>query len=289
MNYAENPDKLTMDKKTEKDGKKEKKIPTKMQKTIGIVSGIALLAAGIANPVINHFNQAEKSPEPPENPTEITETQSTYETADNNSNEVADATSEILPTVENIEIDASLLSNPEELTRIYVDERTTSWFNAGATIKNAKEAYESRNIDKYATKIAAEYDLIFEEALLTEDWKSNPEIAEWVTIMEKVHLSTLYFYYLTYNIENDPLDKVGYARGSKLNEIIQPCINNSDGSVSVTSTENDYDNQEENRVGESLSNNKSVDGNVGTVTRAFINENGKAKLSDIKLDRSNYY
>ncbi|MDK2899249.1 MAG: hypothetical protein PWQ10_436 [Patescibacteria group bacterium] len=219
--------------------------------------------------------------------TVIEETQSTQqETTSTSSESIIDNDIEELPTVENTEISSSLLSDPEKFMDTYINNRITAWFNSGSTIEDAEAAYDSRNLYKYATETAAKYDSIFEEALLAEDWKSNSEMVTWVENMKEIHRSTVYYYYLTFSKENDPLDKVGYARSSELLKI-KSTITNSDGSLTVISSGRDYDNEKENRVGEELSDYKSVAGDTTEVTRTFIDEDGIAKLSNIKLQRNN--
>ena len=103
--------------------------------------------------------------------------------------ETASPTAEILLTVDSLEIDASLLSDPNQLASRFNNELITEWFNAGATPENAKASVaptNSYNLSEYATKIAAEYDEIFIEALLIPDWQSNSSLVSYSLIITNI-------------------------------------------------------------------------------------------------------
>jgi len=193
---------------------------------------------------------------------------------------------EAMPTVESLEIDDSLLSDPEALMETFVNGRTTEWFNAGSTLENARAAFEAgksgKSLETSAEEIAEKYDVLFIDALLVKDWKSNPVMAEWVNRMISVHKTTLKLYFLTSFPDVTPEDKTPYMRGSKFTQINSSAVNK-DGSVTISSTEHDYDNADLNRVGEELTNGTKVKGERINSTSTFIEVDGKVKLSNLTL------
>ena len=94
---------------------------------------------------------------------------------------------EVLPSVESLEIDASLMSNPEELEKAFIS-RYTGWYNSGATKENAEAAISSTEGPlAYTAKVAAPYDERFIDALFIENWESVPSLVEFADRM-KVNL-----------------------------------------------------------------------------------------------------
>jgi len=186
---------------------------------------------------------------------------------------------EAMPTVESLEIDGSLLSDPEALMKLWINKRTTDWFNAGATPENAQAALDSQNIPTYAAKIAEGYDKTFIDALLIKDWELNPVIVEWVNNMKLIHEQTLTLYFYTSFPNINPDDKAPYMRGSEYTQI-NSLIDNKDSSITIKTTEHDYDNADLNRVGEKLTGGVKVLGEESKPTRSFIIVDGKIKLSN---------
>jgi hypothetical protein len=187
------------------------------------------------------------------------------------------------PTVESLELDDSLLSNSETLAEKWINERTTEWYNAGATPENAKAAFDSNiGLADYAKIIAKLYDKTFIDALLIKDWESNPVLVEWVNNMTLIHWQTLALYFATSPYGGvHPGDKEPYMRGSEYTQIISSSINNQDGSVIIVDTEHSYDNADLNRVGEDLTYNRTISYDDVKPSRTFVSVDGKIKLSDV--------
>ena len=191
---------------------------------------------------------------------------------------------EKLPTIESLEMNASLLSDPKLLIETAVDRSGTQWFNAGATPENAQIAMKYKGgIPAYAEKIAAEYDELFISALLVDNWESNPILVKWVDNVILIHKQTLALYFYTSFPDIEPKDKEPYMRGTKIKKIVS--INNApDGSyVSVTEDEYDYDNADLNRVGEDLTNGAKVLNTVFEPMITLKKVGDKAKISNIIL------
>jgi hypothetical protein len=68
-------------------------------------------------------------------------------------------------------------------------------------------------------------------------------------------------------------------RGSEYTQI-NSFNDNKDGSVTIKTTEHDYDNADFNRVGESLTGGKEVLGEDAKPSRSFVSVGGKIRLSD---------
>ena len=188
-----------------------------------------------------------------------------------------EAKSEGIPTVESLQIDASELSNPDALVKKWI-ALTTDWYNAGATPENAHTAIHTTNITvlDYATKLAAEYDKVYIEALLGKDWQTNPEFVNRIGKLTTIHRENLTLYFRTY--DSMPIDKEAYRRELNYVKTVST-VNNGDGSVTVTTIEHGSDNSEYNRVGESLTSGVSIDTSDFTTSRTFRVENGKVVMS----------
>lgn len=190
---------------------------------------------------------------------------------------------EVAPTVKNQEMDATLFTNPELLAKTFTTERQTAWINAGATPENARAAFDTHDVAAYAVKVGAEYDKMFTEALLVTDWQSRPELVDWVNKISDIHRGTLNMYFLT-ALHVDRRDKAPYARGDEYDKL-GSVIPNKNGSLSITTTEHQTDNADQNRVGEDLGISTGIDTSEVTSTRIFIKDGGKIKLISVILDQ----
>jgi hypothetical protein len=192
------------------------------------------------------------------------------------SSEVSSSATEVLPTVESLEINSSELSDAETFAKFWEEERLSEWINAGATPENAKAALGGA--DLYATKIASEYDKLYIEALFAPGYESNPSIVGWINSIEMAHKETLANYFLTSFPDIYPEDKVPYTRISKCDNVVS-FTKNSNGSVTIVIIGHDEDNADKNRVGK---NGNGVKGDEGTQTFVFITDkNNNVKLSDL--------
>lgn len=187
-------------------------------------------------------------------------------------------TPEVAPTVESISISAEALSDPDAFMETYLEERITAWFNSGATPENAQISREEGFSHTFAQQVAAETDQIFIDALLVEDWQSNPRLSDWVARMKEIHWETLQLYFATSFPELTPEDEVPYARFSNYVTMVTYTVN-PDGSVTEQNSEYNSDNADQNSIGE-LPGAQPVEGNVYTPTRTFVTVNGTVKLSD---------
>lgn len=193
---------------------------------------------------------------------------------------------ETIPTVASLEINDSMLDKPKVLLKTF-NERLTEWYNAGSTHENALAAMQSamhsgETIDDFASKLAARYDKVFMDALVAKGWESNDQMTTWVNNMTRIHRETLSNYILTSFPEDNPLDKQPYRRGSEFTKI-DSILDQASGSITVVVTQHDYDNADQNRVGEALTGGEKAAGENDTGTETFIDVDGKVKLSDIIL------
>jgi hypothetical protein len=191
---------------------------------------------------------------------------------------------ETIPTVENLEMDASLLNDPEALVETFVDERTTEWYNAGATPNNAQAAIDSdiETIDEFATRIAAKYDKVFIDALLTKDWESDPDTVKWVERITSIHRLTLAMYFYTSFPDVNPLDKEPYRQETSHTRI-DSIANQTSKSITIVTTEKDYNNADMNRAGEDLTGGETISGSKVEVTSTYVVIDGRIKLSKLIL------
>ena len=256
--------------RTELETGSEKKRFTKKQKIIAALSGVALLAGiggGIAASVANQNQPVAEAPaDPSEAPAEPE----------------APSTPEVPPTAESIEIDGALISDPEALVQEFIANAKTEWSNAGGTMQNAESAYDddATSVAEYMFEVAAEYDEPYIDALLVDDWESNPRLVEYVERVKTIHKVTVALYAKTIHPELIPEDIEPYKRTSTVKSI-DSFITNPDGSVTMLVSTHDFDNSDKNRVGEDLLEEAVNPDNLATPTLTFVIENGKVKLADI--------
>jgi len=252
----------------------EKKVSLK-NKMIAAIAGFALLGGGVAVSIGASNNQsppvAEAPADPTENPTE--ETPITPE---------APAIPEVdAPlTVESLQIDAELLSNPEALNTVFVNDLITAWSNEGATPENAQAAIDSGDgLIEYGSKIAAESDQVFIDALLVDDWESNPSLVRWVDGMRKAHGETLALYFATSFPDITPENIEPYRNGA-VSILFESSKLNADGSIEIIGIDSTYNNQDKNIVGENPNYQVTV-GDKFAVSRTFAVVDGTVKLIDM--------
>jgi hypothetical protein len=248
--------------------------PNKKKSRKGLIAGLASTAAGalIVGGVAYGINSANQAPGQIDETEQIDDPVTSPE--DNEGQ-----TPEVIPTVESLSISAEELSNPDAFMETYLEERITAWFNSGATPENAQRAAEMGFSAEFAQQIAAETDQIFIDALLVDNWESNPRLVNWVNTMKEIHWETLQLYYATSYPDLTPEDKVAYARFSNFDSMISFTMN-PDGSVVEQNNEHNSDNADQNSIGEKEGA-QGVDGNNDTPTRTFVVVDGKVKLSDI--------
>lgn len=202
--------------------------------------------------------------------------------------EVVEPTAENrVPTVETVAVDESLIANPEELVNTFIS-RSGDWFVAGATPENADYVLNpdspgaTMSPREYAEQLANEHLAVYTEALLVPDWSSKPALVQWVERMHENHTDTLEHYILTSMPNINPQDIAPYERGTALDSIV--AIDDTDYGLAITTVEHDFDNADQNRVGEDLTSGTQVDeSDTGQPTRYFVVVDGKVKLSDIVL------
>lgn len=189
------------------------------------------------------------------------------------------------PTVANLEIDASLFSKPEVLAKTFYGDRITAWYNAGGTLENAKAgiAQNTMSMPDYATQVAAKYDKTFIDALLVPDWESNPTLVNYVKKVSADHNDTVLKNLVTSSPDISPLDHAPYMRGAEFIKLVSS-VKNQDGSISLTVTERDFDNADQNRVGDDSGAGRAILGDTGTAVLSFEVVDGKLKLSNMVLD-----
>lgn len=194
---------------------------------------------------------------------------------------------ETLPTVESLELDPSLLSNPENLTKTFLEKDNTDWMNAGATPENAKagliQSRKDGSWDPYIEKIASEYDALYIEALLPDNWQSNPNFVIFVDQTKALHRQVLGFYFST-SFKDLTGDTVPYERSVKVYGV-ESSKTQSDGSVVIQALTGEMDNSAKNTIGTTPNTESAVvnpnDKVAPIMTFGVID--GKLKLTDVLL------
>lgn len=138
-------------------------------------------------------------------------------------------TPEVLPTVESLEIPASLINSPEELTKVFT-ERLTAWYNAGATKENVQVADKSsHSYEIVAKEDAQKYAGIFTDALFADGWENNSFITPYVNAMTARNSQTLSLFFKT----SGKLDRTPYSRTAEYTSPIIFSKKNGDGSIDI--------------------------------------------------------
>ena len=257
----------------------EKKGFIENKRLIAIMSGIALLVVIGGYTANKIFNKNQPVATEIETPTTPVDTPQVVIEAVPAVEKSADTVAETIPTVESLEIDASLMSNPEELIKELMEDRFVQWYNAGNTQENVDVAYASHDeIADSAAKMANEYDENYISALLVPDWQSKAPLIEFV---EKgiIELRTVLSLFLLTSSGVVSEDKKPYERGYVVDEITSSNFDKSKKTMTITIIGHSYDNEADNRAGEDLSEN--IDTRQMNPTLEITEINGKAKISNI--------
>lgn len=259
----------------------EKKGFMENKRLIAIMSGIALLVViggYTANKIFNKNQPQTVATELPTTPVEtpqvVIETTPVVE-------KPADTVVEIIPTVESLEIDGALIKKPEELAKMFNDERSTNWLNAGATRENAEAALATHDLLEYAKKVASKYDQTYIDALFIKNWELVPSLAEVANRMKDEHILVLYAYFSTSFPNMNQEDTEPYTRGIKITGIDSSNLSAGNNSISIITTQHDYDNAQKNRISTEPYKAFQITGQDNHPTLSFSIESGKIKLSGI--------
>jgi len=266
----------------------EKKRLTDRQKKLAAFILAGLILAGIVTGTIFANSKGKGQPttnptptmtEPNKNPT-TTQTPTTQTKPTSPETSPTTIQNELPLTVENLELDSSLLSNPEILASKF-NELITEWINSGATKENTEKAFASNmELNEYAEILAAEYDDICIKALLIDGWESDPALMQWVNKKTLIHSATLSVYFKTQN----PVmgDYEPYKRWYSCEDIESFSVDGSDIATLIISN-HQQDNSDKNRA-LALFNGESAD-EVYFEEITFITDSGKLKVSQANAYR----
>jgi len=187
---------------------------------------------------------------------------------------------EKVPTVEELEVDASLMSDPAAVVDKILVQGYNKWINSGGTMNNRKDWKDSSNMTalEYATSIAPGYDKVFEDAFFVDSWEdtSNPlyiPLHNMSKINRKNHINTLTFSLLTLSEDNS------YRRMTELTNM--KVVSSTPKSLTVDVTLRDVSNSHLNRAGSTWKN-SNLDDEGDRAWVDFIVKDGKVKIQHIK-------
>jgi hypothetical protein len=268
--YSDNPEKPEINKQSNKN------------RVIAAISGLALtLCIGLG--IGSNLNKQPKqinTTTPSNTSQDVSEKQSSIDTSSVDSVET-----EKPPTAESLELNINLANDPNLLMQAFIDKTSSEWLQAGATLENAKKALKSgKTISEYAEEVALEYDYIFIDAILINDWKSNTSLVEYVQRMKSQHKMTLEAYFMTSFPDINPADKEPFKQWFKYGEVKYFTKTDKDIKVGFTSTL--YANPEKNRMGE-LPGSESVKSQLPTndATVTFVKYEDSLKMSNLVAGR----
>ncbi len=255
---------------------------------------LTLVALGVGYIAYNVIKSDDKPSEdvnamPPieQQPTNPVETNVVAPIETNETQEAPIVHEERLPTVEELEVDASLMNDPEKLVKTFEEDKFTDWMNAGANTENAKRWMEAKNADEsniIVSDLVDKYGELYTKALYIADWQSTPSLVESIDRMKRINKNTLEHYFITSFPDTNPEDKEPYKRGSKVTEVYPNNVLRNgtvlpvNGKIQIKTVQHDYDNASENRLG---AQGVGVTGQDNTPTFTYIEVDGKIKVSNI--------
>jgi hypothetical protein len=247
---------------TEQEAPEEKSSPKK--KILAGLAGLtlaAIAATGIGLGVAGNGEEPAKVPatsEPVGEPTSETP-----------------ATPEALPTVESLEIDGSIINDPEKIVDQFIEGAIPKWLNSGSGVENAQTAFGGNGIIDHAIEVGGQYDSLFIDAYAPDNWEETG-LETWVEGIIETHSSVLALNYgTTPELNIDSRNTEAYTIGVEVLSI-ESFTTNEDGSVTLVTLERAYDNDDKNIA------NTQIKGDELTVTRVFDNIEGKLKLISIR-------
>jgi len=266
----------------------EKKKLTDKQKKIAAFILSGLILAGIVTGTIFETNKGKG--QPIDNPTPTITESSKPPTQTTTSPETSPTSSvELLPTVESLQLDPSLINDPDTLAETLINGRITSWFNAGATHENAMAAFDYAaatgpvGYEEYAKKIASEYDDIYIEALFIPGSENIPSLKRVIDNAIEIHWQTLVFYFRTSFPQIVAEDKVPYATGEKYTKV-NSYDNSKDNLFMMSLTEYRFGNEDINSVGERIVEGYKTNTDKFNISATFKKVGDQLLISDMKLD-----
>jgi hypothetical protein len=259
-----------------RDKKERKKFSPKKLLAITLAAGsLALPLAGCGDKAVD----ASPTPNPDKTELPSSPTPGASQSASPEASPSPTETAEAIPTVESLEVDKSLLNDPEELVQAVNGELIVEWTNAGATPENAQAAINSDlSIPEFAANIVAKYDDIYADALFIKGWENHPDLVDQVERIKQNHLSTITSFIDTSFPDVNPDDKEPYKFGNKIK--LGEVVKSIEDYVLLTSIETIDDNSDQNRVGEDLTGGKNNNGKSATSAVGFEIQGGKVKISE---------
>jgi hypothetical protein len=182
------------------------------------------------------------------------------------------------PPLDSLKLPESLLSDGESVAEALIDQRFTEWVNYGVTPEVAEAAIKSGDIDAYVRNMNVESDKAFADSLFVTGWESIPALVALFNNVKAQHQAIAVIKIDTSFPELERYDRIPYLLGFKHTEVLN-FSTNPDGTATLETAEQSYDNRNENTVGEDTSYTVEDVGVNTHVTRTLVVENGFVKVS----------
>jgi len=170
-----------------------------------------------------------------------------------------------------LEISADLLSDPDALAQAFVDQNS-GWMMAGATRELADGALADGSIESYIQSEAAADADSYVDSIFISDWESNTTLGDYVEAGKGVRANTLTNYTITSYPDLDPDNIEPFVRKTNLLSLNGSSVEDNLTSINIT-------------IEDELNTDKNVitptEGGPITITVEFVNEDGKAKVSNV--------
>jgi len=182
------------------------------------------------------------------------------------------------PTADDIRIDAATVA-PEDVPAAYYNN-LSNWFNAGYSTELADTYFDVGGFrENVATPLASQYDDLFIQNMVSSTAELG--VNNVVNTIKSAHVENLMMSVMTsFPEEVNEYDKVPYMRAVELVNYTDLVVGE-DGSITFTATGNEYDNADENSVGESDRFTGTFNGESFTQTVKLVVEDGAYKVSNI--------
>lgn len=195
--------------------------------------------------------------------------------SDTESTKEPEKTPEVEITVEELEMKAELINDPELLMKTYL-QHTEEWFNAGAAQnREAASKIARKKIPDFAQEVANRYDPIFAEALFIKGWEKNGTIVELYNQMKQIHKTTLELYFQTSRPSDKEDIKEPYRRGTECTSI--EAVTKNSKSITIRNIEYDFDNTDKNNAEDYTQGGETISQALYSTTRGFSIENNAIK------------
>lgn len=179
-------------------------------------------------------------------------------------------------TTEAFEIPGNL--SPEDAVTVFVNQRLSAWFMAGATQETIDGYYAAGGSSDFMRSVAEDNAAVIADALFVPDWRGNDELAHYVDFEADKNATMLELWFLTRQ-SGKPIDREPFERTIDIDSIDSAVVDGDSVALSVSATERD--NRDQNSVREQTSETfMSPDPITGDITLQKVDDTWRVAAID---------